>query len=123
MVPCKQIDQDMSTTYINTNFVRSFGGRRAREYIAAQGPLPGTVNTFVRMLWEQDVKIVVQTTGFMEKGVSKCEVYLPDQANSRIMFGTHCLDYISHIDKPGYRSTSSHAQSLPLNASRSTVYI
>ena len=47
MVRLPKINNDDKSTYINANFVRSYGGRRAREYIAAQGPLPATVQTFV----------------------------------------------------------------------------
>jgi hypothetical protein len=32
------------STYINANFVRGFGGRSAKEYIASQGPTPATVS-------------------------------------------------------------------------------
>ena len=64
---------DPASTYINANFVRSYGGRRATEYIASQGPLPATVEAFMRMIWEQKMVVLVQTTGFVEKGTPKCE--------------------------------------------------
>lgn len=70
---------DPATTYINANYVRSFGGRRVHEYIASQGPLPATVDAFVRMIWEQKMVVLVQTTGFVEKGVKKCEEYFPQR--------------------------------------------
>ena len=77
-VQLQQQGADPATTYINANFIRSFGGRRATEYIAAQGPLPATVEAFMRMLWEQKLVVLVQTTGFVEEGTVKCEQYLPE---------------------------------------------
>lgn len=43
-------------------------GNNNRQYIAAQGPLPNTVNDFWRMIWEQDVKGVVMVTNCNEGG-------------------------------------------------------
>lgn len=39
-----------------------------REYIATQGPLPGTMDHFWRMVWEQNVTMVVMLTQLIERG-------------------------------------------------------
>ena len=44
------------------------GYKFKREFIAAQGPLPGTVDDFWRMIWEQNVSIVVMLTQPVERG-------------------------------------------------------
>lgn len=44
------------------------GNNFRREYIATQGPLPGTKDDFWKMLWEQNVHNVVMVTQCVEKG-------------------------------------------------------
>eukprot|EP00035_Acanthoeca_spectabilis_P030944 m.11809 g.11809 ORF g.11809 m.11809 type:complete len:814 (+) comp4473_c0_seq2:296-2737(+) len=83
-----EIDNDPQTTYINANFVRGYGGKSAKEYIAAQGPLPATVNAFIRMIWHRGVRVIVMVTGFVEKGKPKCERYFPETPESKpLVFG------------------------------------
>lgn len=44
------------------------GNNYRREYIATQGPLPGTKDDFWRMVWEHGVYNVVMVTQCVEKG-------------------------------------------------------
>lgn len=39
-----------------------------RTYISTQGCLPGTVDDFWRMVWQQNSRIVVMTTKEFERG-------------------------------------------------------
>eukprot|EP00040_Diaphanoeca_grandis_P014569 m.74029 g.74029 ORF g.74029 m.74029 type:complete len:881 (-) comp24616_c0_seq1:127-2769(-) len=75
-VKLKEIPGIVTSTYINANFVRGYYGE-PKYYIAAQGPLPTTVTSFVRMMWEQQCRICIQVTGFTENRKRKCERYFP----------------------------------------------
>uniref|UniRef100_A0A3P8T0I1 protein-tyrosine-phosphatase n=1 Tax=Amphiprion percula TaxID=161767 RepID=A0A3P8T0I1_AMPPE len=55
------------TDYINASFVP--GGGSERDFICTQGPLPNTMVDFWRMVWEQNVRIIVMVTALRHKDV------------------------------------------------------
>ncbi|XP_070549929.1 tyrosine-protein phosphatase non-receptor type 12-like isoform X2 [Ptychodera flava] len=68
--------------YINANFIRGLD-HETKAYIAAQGPLPHTVNDFWRMLWHYQIGVVVMTCRLVEMTKPKCEQYWADQDEER----------------------------------------
>ncbi|XP_038072804.1 tyrosine-protein phosphatase 10D-like isoform X2 [Patiria miniata] len=83
-VKMKQVDDEEGSDYINANFMPGYNS--PREFIACQGPLPGTEDDMWRLVWEQKVSTVVMVTQLVEKGRVKCHKYWPSQ-DKPVYFG------------------------------------
>ncbi|XP_065454673.1 receptor-type tyrosine-protein phosphatase kappa-like isoform X2 [Chrysemys picta bellii] len=75
---CRVVLQSASpgADYINASYVDSY--RSPRFFIAAQGPLPGTVVDFWQMIWQEKTSAIVMLTGLVEQNKTKCEQYWPE---------------------------------------------
>jgi len=71
--------------YINANYVTGWHADPA--YICTQGPIPGTIHDFWRMVWEESVGVIMMVTKEIEGGKMKCHKYWPDE-NGSIQCGT-----------------------------------
>ncbi|XP_062610260.1 platelet endothelial aggregation receptor 1-like [Saccostrea cucullata] len=70
--------------YINANYIENAQGRRA--YIATQGPKPKTIADFWRMVWQENISIIVCLTNLKEGMKTKCALYWPN-VNDKIQNG------------------------------------
>ncbi|KAJ5338763.1 hypothetical protein N7452_005491 [Penicillium brevicompactum] len=59
--------------YVNANHISA--ELTHRKYIATQAPVPDTFNDFWRLVWEQDVRLLVSLTAEVERGQVKCDRY------------------------------------------------
>uniref|UniRef100_A0A8D3BDD9 protein-tyrosine-phosphatase n=1 Tax=Scophthalmus maximus TaxID=52904 RepID=A0A8D3BDD9_SCOMX len=82
------VDDDPCSDYINASYIP--GNNFRREYIATQGPLPGTKDDFWKMVWEQNVHNVVMVTQCVEKGRVKCDHYWPFDQDP-LYYGDHIV--------------------------------
>ena len=102
-----QIGNDKTTTYINANYIKGVDGEN-NDYIAAQGPTPQSVIPFWRMLWENEVKVIIMVTKLMERTTIKCSRYWPDKVNLTgqegiIKYGDVIVRVVKAEKKPGYK--------------------
>ena len=94
--------------YINASYVnmplagpsRKEQGGRVVRYIAAQGPLPHTVEDFWCLVWQQAVPLIVMVTPESERGQVKCHRYWP--APDEVVRAGH-LVVTAHFHDPSPR--------------------
>ncbi|XP_059731585.1 receptor-type tyrosine-protein phosphatase V isoform X4 [Bos taurus] len=69
------LDGKPHSDYINASFIPGY--THPQEFIATQGPLKKTLADFWRLVWEQQVHVIVMLTVGMENGRVLCEHYWP----------------------------------------------
>ncbi|MCP9266415.1 hypothetical protein DINM_021965 [Dirofilaria immitis] len=80
---CNSAAEDVCHSYINANYI--LDSNSELMYIAAEGPMPNTVNDFWSMVLQERTPAIVMVTNLEEKPcgaklplVQKCEKYWPD---------------------------------------------
>ncbi|XP_068198326.1 receptor-type tyrosine-protein phosphatase V-like isoform X2 [Antennarius striatus] len=89
--------------YINANFVP--GGGSERDFICTQGPLSNTTADFWRMVWEQNVRIIVMVTALRYKDIVLCEKYWPLERGT-VYHGLIQVTTVSRVQGPDYFITT-----------------
>ncbi|XP_023675063.1 receptor-type tyrosine-protein phosphatase eta-like isoform X2 [Paramormyrops kingsleyae] len=98
----KLAQQNSHLDYINASYVS--GGTSERDFICTQGPLRSTQADFWRMVWEQNVPVIVMVTDCLENDRVLCEQYWPQDCASQYgrvkvtpLFQRHCKNFTSTI--------------------------
>ncbi|XP_046560439.1 receptor-type tyrosine-protein phosphatase eta-like isoform X3 [Haliotis rubra] len=97
------LDDDETSDYINASYMPGYNYEN--EYIASQGPLPGTVDDFWRMIWEKKVSIIVMVTPVKENGKVKCEEYWPAEVQEPKEYGDIVVENTSFSSLNTYNVT------------------
>lgn len=71
--------------YINASHIQLEGGQT--KFIAAQAPLPSTVDEWWQMIEEKNITLIVMLCKLVEMSKVKCERYWPDSLNKKEMYG------------------------------------
>ncbi|XP_067676450.1 tyrosine-protein phosphatase 10D-like [Haliotis asinina] len=87
-------DDEDNADYINANYIP--GKNSPREYIATQGPMTGTVSDFWRMIWEQEVSIIIMLSDLQERGKPKVDMYWPKAMNEPVQLGDIIVEMINY---------------------------
>lgn len=107
-VPLAQLGDDVTTTYINANYISAIDGTTSKFYIAAQGPTPQSVLAFWRMIWQEKTSIIIMVTGLVEGAKTKCTRYWPDAVNRGgsegiLKYGDVVVKVVSAKQQVGYK--------------------
>ncbi|NXL50064.1 PTPRJ phosphatase, partial [Podilymbus podiceps] len=93
----KLSDQSAATDdYINASYMPGYNSKKA--FIAAQGPLPNTIDDFWRMIWEKNIYSIVMLTKCVEQARTKCEQYWPDKQSKS--YGDIIVTMVSEVVLP-----------------------
>ncbi|KAM8977179.1 tyrosine-protein phosphatase non-receptor type 22 [Pelodytes ibericus] len=94
------ITSDEDTDYINASFIK--GVYCPKAYIATQGPLPGTLLDFWRMIWEYKVEVIVMACMEFEMGKKKCERYWVEMGSDKLKCEPFCIQCSDEKKKTDY---------------------
>ncbi|KAE8133771.1 hypothetical protein BDV38DRAFT_274089 [Aspergillus pseudotamarii] len=90
--------------YVNANFMKAEYGNKC--YIATQAPVPDTFIDFWRVIWEQDVRLVVSLTAEFERGQIKCHPYWESGKYGPLQVNNFSQKYLD-IDSPDSQQVDS----------------
>ncbi|KAK7891790.1 hypothetical protein WMY93_023753 [Mugilogobius chulae] len=99
-----KLKRNERSDYINASYMDGYKQKNA--YIGTQGPLERTYGDFWRMVWEQNVLVIVMTTRTEEGSRRKCGQYWPLDEGGQEVYG-HIAVVNQRVDRhPHYNHTT-----------------
>ncbi|XP_060034530.1 receptor-type tyrosine-protein phosphatase V-like isoform X4 [Erinaceus europaeus] len=102
-----QLEGEPHSDYINANFIPGY--THPQEFIATQGPLKKTLEDFWRLVWEQQVQLIVMLTVGMENGRVLCEHYWPADPSPAI-YGHITIHLLAEESQDEWTNREFHLQ-------------
>lgn len=101
MVSLQAASNSIADTYINANYVANPFRGTPKQFIAAQAPIPKTIGSFWKMVWQEAVLAIVTLCGMEEHGRVACHVYWPDPdlSKQKVVYGDFEITHLG-TDKP-----------------------
>ena len=112
-------EKDNKYGYVNASHISATVGSSQRFYIAAQGPLPGTVHNFWAMVLECDVHLIVMLTEVSGANkASACIPYWPQNDGSSLEIGDFTITKMFSSESSSYKTTTLQLTHTPSRRSR-----
>lgn len=92
-------DRDSESTYIHANFVDGFEDKK--KYICCQGPKKTTATDMWKLVWENDVRIIVSLTN-IDNEDKVCYAYWVAEEGYEIVFGRYVVETVEIEEKPSF---------------------
>ncbi|KAJ6104211.1 hypothetical protein N7523_010531 [Penicillium sp. IBT 18751x] len=99
--------------YVNANHIQAELSNR--RYIATQAPVPDTFNDFWRVVWEQDVRLIVSLTAELERGQVKCHPFWRSGDYGPFKVKAYSERFI-HVESKGRSTDPTAKRPLPSDA-------
>ncbi|KAI9373987.1 protein-tyrosine phosphatase-like protein [Aspergillus egyptiacus] len=106
--------------YVNASYMKS--EYSDLHYIATQAPVPDTFDDFWRVVWEQDVRLVVSLTAEVERGQVKCHPYWKSGSYGSFHVNNFSKKYIP-MDSPNGQRAGSGSDKQPDPPENSTIVV
>ncbi|KAE8348139.1 protein-tyrosine phosphatase-like protein [Aspergillus coremiiformis] len=97
--------------YVNANYMKAEYSKKC--YIATQAPVPDTFNDFWRVIWEQDIRLIVSLTAEIERGQIKCHPFWGSGKYGSIQVNNFSQKYL-RLDSLDSRQVGSRPHDLSL---------
>jgi netrin-G3 ligand len=81
---------EIGSDYINASYIDGYKAKNV--FIATQGPMKNTLDDFWKMIYEQQVSIIVMMTKLEEKGQNFCTQYWPELVGTSSTFGSATVE-------------------------------